>query len=84
MMKDLLGKEINIGDKAILQLSISGNKRFSTTEFVIGKVVEFTEKMVVLQFKKIKEGDFESNMLDDNYEEKLVKRYPNSIIVYSE
>ena len=84
MMKDLLGKEINIGDKVILQLSISGNKRFSTTEFVIGKVVEFTEKMVVLQFKKIKEGDFESNMLDDNYEEKLVKRYPNSIIVYSE
>lgn len=84
MMKDLLGKEINIGDKVILQLSISGNKRFSTTEFVIGKVVEFTEKMVVLQFKKIVEGDFESNMLDDNYEEKLVKRYPNSIIVYSE
>lgn len=81
-MKDAIGNEINIGDIIILQLTTGGNKRYSTSKLAIGKVVRFTEKLVVLQYKHIDAGNLKSNMLDSNYEPDLIRRYPNSIIIY--
>ena len=83
-MKDAIGNEINIGDIVILQLTTGGNKRYSTSKLAIGKVVRFTEKLVVLQYKHIDTGHLKNNMLDSNYEPNLIKRYPNNIIIYSD
>ena len=82
MKLDLLGREINIGDTVVLYSAKSGNSRGTSPDFFMGKVVGFTAQMVVITQKRISRN-LEDNLSDEGYGDKPIRKYPESLIVYS-
>lgn len=82
MKTDLIGRSIKEGD-TVLIISVNNSGSFNrTSKYKIGKVVGFTEEMVVIKQKEIT-NNFGNNISEEGYDEKTTRKFGRNLVVLS-